>query len=260
MTTSRRHAYRPTPEGTLVALSSARVARIPTTAWEELSRRVDKEEALLPHSSWVLRSRWERGEAAIAVGEPDDEIISYASVIPLLTPRLEEELRRDTGLSELPFELFESSTGWTNRRLRGRGINLGLRQELYRSSVSRGEHSLGLAVAVGLASSPILQRLGWRIIPFDALPFSSRLVGWPDRNDLFRPELGHTIQMGRDLYYGNHVPLERSREHDWEQYVHLWSSNPTLQRNIESFLSDAYNGCLARWCDAMRRSFEGSSD
>lgn len=216
--------------------------------WERLVEDFTHEPTLFPPTAGLLARRVQKGYAAAAVFE--DRIICYIALVPIVHSEgcapAWETLTASYHLesSDLPeSNIYTSTSSWTAPEWRGRGINHSIRQPLF-SRYLNAPH-LGLSGMYGLAS-PLLAKIGWRIIGWDHVPFLSSLVGIPahefpvQSGKLWGPT--HKVLQ----YQGPHIELE-STGHPWEKYLHLWVSDVKIAEELNRQLETLVSRDLHRW-------------
>ncbi len=223
-------------------------------SWEELAEYIGKEPSLRPCSPQILEERWQRGHAAIAVR--DNRIVSFISLVPILTDFTWEQISRVLGVpaSARPsIDLYGSSTGWTLPEWRNKGISQQLREPLLERFSDPCWLSIG--VTVGFGASALLSRFGWRIAAWSEFPFIGSMAGMPLGG--FENCVGSAWQVpvGMTQYEGEHIPVEQFSAHTWKRYCHLWYSKASLAVELDAQLASLVQGDLRRWREAVLAVF-----
>jgi hypothetical protein len=216
--------------------------------WQELVNDVAAERGLIPHPSSVLARRWQGGYAAVAV--KDGRVASYISLIPIFSAANRSKLAAllDIESARLPAtDVYEFATAWTHGAWRRKRVSLQLRPALLARFNAPGW--LGASGMAGL-SSPVLAKLGWRILGWNAVPFTSSLIGIPLVGFEDCAALGWRPPPGLERYEGPHVPLDDTA-HPWERYCYLWVSDVLLATEFNHQLVRATDGNLRRWREAV---------
>lgn len=223
-------------------------------SWEELAEHIGKEPSLRPCSPEVLRDRWRRGHAAIAVR--DHRIVSFISLVPVLTDHTWAQISKELGVpaSARPsIDMYGSSTGWTLPEWRNKGISQQLRAPL----LDRFSNPcwLSIGVTVGFGASALLSRFGWTIAAWSEFPFIGSMAGMPLNG--FEDGVGNAWQvpMGMTQYEGEHIPADQFSIHPWKRYCHLWYSRLPLAAELETQLAGLVKGDLHRWRETVLAVF-----
>jgi len=216
--------------------------------WEQLADDFTHEPTLFPYTACVLARRVQSGYAAAAVFE--NRIVCYIALAPIVHSggcapaweTLTAGLHLDTSI--LPeSNVYTSTSSWTAPEWRGRGINQSIRQPLFSRFLATPH--LGVSGMGGLAS-PLLAKIGWRIIGWDQVPYIGCLVGIPASEfpaqsaKLWRPP--HEMLQ----YQGPHIGLE-STDHPWEKYIYLWVSDVKIAEELNRQIETLFGGDLTRW-------------
>lgn len=223
-------------------------------SWEELADYIAKEPSLRPCSPQTLEERWRNCHAAIAVR--DNRIVSFISLVPILTDLTWAQLRKELGVppSARPsIDMYGSSTGWTLPQWRNKGISQQLRAPLLERFTNPCWLSIG--VTVGFGASALLSRFGWRIAGWSDYPFIGSMAGMPLNG--FESRVGNAWQVpdGMTQYEGDHVPLEQFSSHPWKRYCHLWFSRLPLAAELEAQLAGLTARDLLRWREMVLQVF-----
>lgn len=177
-------------------------------AWQTLHRQLGNDSPMLARfPAEELQRRWLAGLAVIAIDLT--RIVAYTSLVEV-----------PLALTDNPTRIFEASSGWTMPGYRRKGLQVRMRQQLYRDH----SNDLMISFCVGTGASYVLQRLGWQ------------LYSWPDRlgvsdfigrveNGFLHHRLGDAIDLGGRDPFRLIGPLVL-QQHDWERYLHLWVSDP----------------------------------
>jgi hypothetical protein len=194
----------------------------------------------------VLENRWRQGYAAIAMQA--EQITGYTSVVPVYAAPRRAKLAQELGLSAglLPaIDLYEFASGWTHPHFRRLGLSLRLRQKLLPQF--SGPAGLCVSVGVGLGAAPVLERLGWRMLAWNEIPFASSLIGLPGAGPAVDPARVWQPPPGLAPYNGPPVVPSQQPHHPWEQYCHFLASDPALAAALNSRLEALMQGNLPRW-------------
>jgi hypothetical protein len=228
-----------------VDLVRSPVSSIPDTSWQELSNYVAHERGLRPCSANVLSERWQQGCAAVAI--QDDQIVGYISIVELLGEvtwgRFNAEIRRDCVRPNI--DMYGLATGWTHPAWRQKRVSLELRRQL----LARFDDSnrLCISVTAGLGASPVLARLGWHIVAWSEIPYTSGLAGVPIAGFGDLVGEGWRLPPGMVPYEGQHTAPDQETAHDWKPFCYLWVSSVALATELDNQLLEMMDGDLRRW-------------
>lgn len=230
-------------------------APLAPTAWQQLAESVAHEKSLTPFPAAVLYRRWQQGLAAVAVHQGC--IIGHISCMPIFhqttRSQVERALRGDQpqGASVWPaIEMFELLTGWTHPDWRRRKLSLHLRQHLlaqFRSEFLPRQRFF-VSVTVGRGGSPVLARLGWHTLAWDAIPYVSSMIG---ANDDGRPRPGWHVT-NHAPYNGSDIAPLVDTARSWDHHCFLWVSHAALAQQLNDQLQAAVGHDLDRWRRAWR--------
>ena len=225
------------------------------TAWQQFAASVAREKSLTPFAAAVLFRRWQQGLAAVAVH--DGSIIGHISCMPIFhqptRSRAVRALRGGelVGAASWPMiDMFELLTGWTHPDWRKRNVSLHLRQHLLSQfrSESLPRQRFFVSVTVGRGGSPVLARLGWHTIAWDAIPYVSSLIG---QNVDGKPRPGWHV-INHAPYNGSDIAPLVDAAHSWDRHCFLWVSHPALAHQLNDQLQVAVGHDLDRWRRAWR--------
>lgn len=239
-----------------VKLFPLSVASIPDEVWQEFAHHTVEESGLRPTPAGVLAERWRQGYAGVVV--KDSCIISYTSLTEIFCQANRGKFSGALGVDpdRLPsIDVYKLTTAWTRPAWRRRGIHLQLTPALQRRfGVSK---CLYFAVAIGLAGSPMIEKLGWRIIGWNGIAYTSSLIGVPIAGfeDLIEVRWWPPPEVAR--YEGPHISPSRDGVHEWDRFCHLWVSSTALAEEMNNQLSMLVNGDLRRWREACIAVFTG---
>ncbi len=217
---------------------------ISSDMWTELAEQMAREKSLIPYEGSVFCRRWEQGYAAIVV--KDEQIISYISLVAIFG-RLDRERFADVlgiPLARLPeIDVYTFTGAWTNPVWRRKRVSIGLRPALLKRF---GQQSyVGISGMAGL-SSPVLAKLGWHILGWDHVPYTSSLIALPKKDFKDSVHKGWQPPPGLIPYNGPHIPAD-DKAHPWSKYCYLWVWNTDLAIELNERLCLAMNGDLERW-------------
>lgn len=225
------------------------------TDWQHFAASVAHEKGLTPFSAPVLQRRWQQGLAAVAVH--DGAIVGHISCMPILHEatrhRVARALSADQSLRTTPWpgiEMFELLTGWTHPDWRKRNISLRLRQQLLTQfrTETLSPQRLFVSVTVGRGGSPVLARLGWHTVAWDAIPYVSSMIG---ENADAKPRPGWHV-VNHDPYNGPDIAPLVDGAHSWDRHCFLWVSHAPLAQQLNAQLQAAAGHNLERWRRAWR--------
>jgi hypothetical protein len=221
--------------------------------WEELAAHIAEVHNLDPYPAAILARRFQEGYAAVTVY--DEHIISYLNLSPIVqrAPGAHSwaiiTAALGTALVEPPdTDVYEFTSSWTDPAWRGKRIGVAMHPPLLERHLQG--HALALSVMVGLAS-PILARLDWQILAWDAIPFVSSLAAVPSSEFPAQAAVGWCMPKG---YQGPHIPLNHPT-HCWDQFCYCWVSNRDTALHLEQELADRMHGNLAGWRSAVVAAF-----
>ena len=237
-----------------VQLFPTRVMDIPKSSWQEFAHYTAQEKSLRPSTADTLAERWQQGRAAVAI--QDRLIISYVSLVPVFYPNTRIDLGAELGIEpeRLPsIDIDGSSTGWTHPDWRRRGINMQLRHKLLERFNQPNRFYVG--VTVGFGASPLLDKLGWRIVAWRDIAYTSSLAGIAIAGFEDAVGSGWHVPPGMVKYQGEHVSPYQDTDHEWKRFCHLWVSNPSLAKKMDRQLSTLLNDALDRWQQAIINVF-----
>lgn len=219
--------------------------------WQQLARHIAQEESLKHYPAEVLRNRWLENRAAIVIN--NNRIISYISIVSVFVNGSRKKFEEALNLpaDRLPsINLYESATGWTHLQWRRQGISFRLRRCL----LSRFDRANGLtiSVAAGLAASPVLARLNWRLVAWDDIPFVSSLIGVSTAGLRTSATVqGRHLPEGMVLYQGEHLDPNENTAHPWDEFCYFWVSDEGLAIKMNQNLATLLDGDLPRWKEAV---------
>lgn len=224
--------------------------------WQEFASYTIEESGLRPTPPSVLAERWRRGYAGIVI--KDNRIISYTSLTEIFCQANRSNFSDALGVdpARLPIiDVYKLTTAWTRPAWRRRGIHLQLTPALQRRF--GGSKCLYFAVAIGLAGSPMIEKLGWRIVAWSEIAYTSSLIGVPIAGfeDLIEVRWWPPPEIAR--YEGPHISPYENSTHGWDRFCHLWVSNVALATEMNNQLSTLVNGDLRRWRQACIAVFTG---
>jgi hypothetical protein len=116
---------------------------------------------------------------------------------------------------------------------------------------------LYFAVAIGLAGSPMLEKLGWRIVGWSKIAYASSLIGVPISGFEDRVEERWWPPPHMVRYEGEHVSPCEDSQHEWDHFCHLWVSSVPMAMELNDQLSTLMSGDLRRWREACITVFTG---
>ncbi len=239
------------------ALEPDPTASFAPAAWQQLAASVASEKGLTPFSAAVLYRRWQQGLAAVAVD--NGSIIGHISCMPIFHQPTRSRAARalhggqPMGASVWPMiDMFELLTGWTHPDWRKRSISLQLRQQLLAQvrSESLPRQRFFVSVTVGRGGSPVLARLGWHTIAWDAIPYVGSLIA-QNADGKSRPGW-HVINHAP--YNGSDVAALMDTTHNWDRHCFLWVSQPALAHQLNDRLQAAVGRDLESWRRAWREA------
>ncbi len=240
-----------TPDRQYVELCQSPIQSVPQAAWQKMAANIAYEESLTSYPADALSNRWQEGRAAVAI--KDNEIVSYISLILVFSQATRLELSKQIGVAPdcMPnTDLYESATGWTHPAWRRKGISLQLRRQLLKRF--NDPNCLYITIAVGLAASPVVARLGWRLVSWGEIACVSSLVGLPRTSAAGKiSRTGRQLPPGMKLYAGKHITPDRQTTHPWQHFCHFWVSNLPLAVDLNRQLSGLVNQDLNRWRQAV---------
>jgi hypothetical protein len=106
----------------------------------------------------------------------------------------------------------------------------------------------------GLAS-PVLAKLGWRIMAWSSVAFVSSFTGIPLNGYKPSNQVGWRPPIKLERYEGEHVSLQ-DPHHPWGNYAYFWTSNPSLARKLDHHIRDIAHNDLPRWQQAVIDVFQ----
>jgi hypothetical protein len=227
------------------------------TAWQHFALSVAHEKGLTPFSAQVLQRRWQQGLAAVAVH--GGAIVGHISCMPIFQQTTRQRVARALGAGQFlrdmvwpTSELFELLTGWTDPEWRKRNISLRLRQHLLSALQADAilPQRLFVSVTVGRGGSPVLARLGWHTMAWDAIPYVSSMIG-ENAGAALRPGwhvVNHAPYNGPDI-----APLVDGA-HSWDRHCFLWVSHLPLAQQLNTQLEAVAGHNLERWRRAWRQA------
>lgn len=222
-------------------------------AWEALAANIATEPTLTPFGAATLRERWERGQAAILLGNAatgtsgGNEIKAYTSVVPVFSDATRRALARtlDVGVARLPkIDVYESMTGWTAPSLRKHGVSLHLRRPLL-DRFARPD-CLFVGFTAGVGASPVLSRLGWEVAPWTEIMFAGSLIENSTVDCDSGVPTGWHVH-GLKPYAGPKLTSFDGAAHDWASYCYFWVSDPRLAALLDHQLSALADRDVCRW-------------
>lgn len=236
-----------------VSLTSCAACDINPTAWDEFAGYVALEPGLMALPGHVFRSRWEQGNAAVAVRH--GHILSYTSLVAILDEAFKAQLAAvwpylDSKLP--PVDMFMAATGWTHPEWRHNNINLNLRYQLLQRFSA--PDILCVGVTIGLGAGPVLTRLGWCVLPWSQIAYVSSLIAVPLAGYEDQVGQGWLVPHGSRLYEGPPLTYEGHSSHPWKQFSHFWVAREDLAQRLDTALCAASGGDLRRWRDAIVRA------
>lgn len=233
-----------------VELVTAAANTLTGSGWQTLAAAIALEASLTAYPAPVLANRWQQGYAATAIEA--GEIVSYTSVVPVYSEASRRRLGAIIGVEagQMPaIDLFEFATGWTRPDCRRKGISLQLRQKLLKRFSSL--NCLHISVSIGLGASPILERLGWRLVGWSDIPFVTSLIGVPMAGLEDKIGVGWSPPPELKRYEGAHLSPRQDTGHPWAEFCHFWLSNPALASELNRQLSALVKDDLDRWREAV---------
>jgi hypothetical protein len=249
-------SFNQTPPGEHVKLFPVPVVSITDEMWQEFAQHTIEESGLRPTPARVLAERWRQGCAGIVVR--NNLIISYTSFTKICCQANRSKFSNALGVSpaRLPsMDVYKLTTAWTRPAWRRRGIHLQLTPALQgQCGTSR---CLYFAVAVGLAGSPMLEKLGWRIVGWSEIAYASSLIGMPISGFEDRVEERWWPPPDMVRYEGEHISPYEDNSHKWNRFCHLWVSSVPIAVELNDQLSTLMNGDLHRWREACINVFTG---
>lgn len=225
------------PSGSRIDLVAAPVSSVSDGMWPQLADNLALEKILRPCSASELERRWKQGQARIVI--KDGSIISYASLVPIFFPAVKNCLASELGLESSRMQIIDLSglsTLWTDPQWRRRSIQTQLSSTLLESF--KGPNNLHIAVTSGLAASPVLANLGWRLMGWNRIPYAGSLAGLPVVG--FEDRLVDPYMVPKDIvqYEGPHIVPATDNTHDWDRFCHLWVSNELRAMELDTHLSE----------------------
>ncbi len=238
-------------------LFPAPVASISNETWQEFAQYTVEESGLRPTPARVLAERWQQGYAGIVVR--DGLIISYTSFTNIFCQTNRSRFSHALGvdLARLPsMDVYKLTSAWTRPAWRRRGIHLQLTPALQKRF---GEPSkcLYFGVAIGLAGSPMLEKLGWCIVGWSKIAYASSLIGVPISGFEDRVEERWWPPADIVRYEGEHISPYEDSQHEWDRFCHLWVSSVPIAMELNEQLSTLMGGDLRRWREACISVFTG---
>jgi len=242
-----------------VKLFTVPVASISDEMWREFAQYTIAESGLRPTPASVLAERWRQGYAGVVA--KDDLIISHTGFTEILCRAKRSKFSDALGVdpARLPsIDVYKLTTAWTRPAWRKRGIHLQLTPALQRRFGT--SECLYFAVAIGLAGSPMLAKLGWRIVGWSKIAYASSLIGMPMTGFENRVEERWWPPADMVRYEGEHIsPYDcyEDNSHEWDRFCHLWVSSVPIATELNDQLSTLMNGDLCRWREACITVFSG---
>jgi hypothetical protein len=243
-----------------VKLFRLRGALISEEMWDELAYHVTEEKGtgLRPIPASVVSERWQQGYAAAVI--KDNHIISYTSLVPIYGQANRSKFSAalaGVDRARMPdVEIYKLATVWTHPAWRRRGIHVQLTPALM-NHCNASNNCLYTSVAVGLAGSPMMVKLGWRIVGWSEIAFTSSLIGMPIKGLEDRVERRWWPPAGMRPYDGGHITPDQDTTHDWNRFCHLWVSSAPLAIEANRQFSAMMKGDLRRWREACIAVFTG---
>ncbi|MEO0563121.1 MAG: hypothetical protein AAF125_13515 [Chloroflexota bacterium] len=228
----------------------------PELAWHDLANTYVADPRLTPYPAETLKARWAKGKASILVH--NEAIIAYVGVKSVYDAALRERL----GLAGLPdATVYQGVSGWTHPNWRRRGLGVAIRRPLYDRVLGPREIYLGTTTHVG--ATPVWDRLGFQVVPWDDLIFLAALDSWfddkPNEAGLFTryytPGTGWSDCPLQARWNGGHVAPRTHPDHDWERYGHMGVSDPQIAQDLNRAFAEAVNGDLMAWQDHVAAAF-----
>ncbi len=222
--------------------------------WQEAAYNINLEKGLRHYPGQILAERWQQGLASIAV--KDNCIISYISLVPVLCrgtwPTLCADMDIDLGAAP-DLDVYGGATGWTHPAWRQKGISTQLRRPLYERLSA--PNRLYICLTVGMGASPLLAKLGWRIVAWSQMPYVGALMGVPVTG--FESLVGSAWWAPPDIerYEGPHIVPGQDGGHNWPRFYHLWVSNTDVAADMDKQLREMVHGDLHRWYRALIMAF-----
>jgi hypothetical protein len=225
--------------------------------WYRMAAEIQSEKTLIHYPSSVLETRWQRGHAAITLYE--DRIVSYICLAPIYSADNRHKFAACLNIDPetLPaIDVYEFTTAWTAPEWRRYGISGQMRPPM----LARFFHAaaLGASGMAGLAS-PVLAKLGWQIIGWGRLPFTSSLTAIPIQG--FEPESERGWRPPSHLrrYEAEHIPLE-DQTHPWKEFAYFWVSDVALAETVNAQFEEAVEHDLCRWRRAIIEVFRAPEE
>ncbi len=222
---------------------------IPQAVWQRFEDVTRQERGLMEYDSDTLRERFERDQAALVWH--DGHIVAYISVVPALDAARRDLLKGLLSTAVLPTtDVYIGISGWTHPQWRRRGLASGVRRWLYGRYMRAG--NLVVVSTIGMGGSPVVSKLGFRLVGWSQLPYVTSVEGW------FRPPddwyvLGQGWQRIAGLipYDGPHRTPADDPDHEWAKYSHFWVSDEILAQPVDAQIAAAVGGDLYRWRDSL---------
>ncbi len=229
--------------------------------WQGLAQHIAREQAsgLRPIPASVVAGRWQQGNAAAVLY--DNSIIAYASLVLIFCPanrhRFSQALGTEIDRNRLSaISVYKLAAVWTHPNWRRRGIHLQLIPSLL-AQRHTAPPRLYTAVTVGLASSPMMAALGWKIMGWSEIPYTSSLIGFPVKGFERLVETRWWPPAGMLPYDGPHIDPRQNTTHDWSRFCHLWVANMPLAIELDNRFARLVKGDLRRWREACIAVFTG---
>lgn len=226
-------------------------------AWQRLAGDISTERTLIHYPGEVLSKRWELGYAAASV--TDGRIVSYVCLGPVYSAQNRGAFAETLGVSPAAMpeiDVYEFTTAWTAPEWRRFGISSQMRPALLERFFQA--QALGASGMAGLAS-PVLAKLGWKIVGWNQLPFTSSLTGIPREGFTAAALTGWRPPQGLKRYEGGHIPLE-NQTHSWKDYSYFWTSDVALAEELDHSLGGLVQGDLCRWRRAVVEVFRAPEE
>lgn len=238
----------PQDEGHITLYRLSDNYHIEPDVWDKLAADIARERTLIHYPSSVLETRWRHGFAGATLHE--NRIVSYICLAPIYSIENRYKFARalQVAQSDMPeIDVYEFTTAWTAPEWRRYGISGQMRPPLLEKFFHAG--ALGASGMAGLAS-PVLSKLGWRIVGWGKMPFTSSLTAVPINDFRTEATTGWRPPGHLKRYEGEHIPLEDT-SHPWGDFTYFWVSSESLAANLNTQLSQVANHDLDCWRRAI---------